>query len=37
MFEKEIIGGASVLVGLVSYAIYLWQVYHRQVKPHLFT
>jgi len=25
------------VVGLYSYAVYLWQIHHRTVKPHLFT
>lgn len=37
MLEKEIIGGAAVAIGLYSYAVYLWQIYRRTIKPHLFT
>jgi len=37
MSTKEIIGGLSVAVGLVSYGLYLWGIYRRTVKPHLFT
>ncbi len=37
MSEKEIIGGLSVAVGLISYALYLWGIYRRTVRPHVFT
>jgi chromate transport protein ChrA len=37
MSEKEIIGAGAVAIGLISYGIYLWQIYRRTVKPHVFT
>src|SRR4051812_25390728 len=37
MSEKEIFGVLSVVVGMASYALYIWQIYHGRIKPHLFT
>jgi hypothetical protein len=37
MTAKEIIGALSVAVGLASYGIYLWGIYRRTVRPHVFT
>jgi hypothetical protein len=37
MTEKEIIGGAAVVVGLSGQGVYLWQVFRRTVKPHIFS
>jgi len=37
MTEKEILGGLSVMLGMVSYVIYIWGIYQGVTKPHLFT
>ena len=37
MIEKEILGGLSVVMGLVGYAVYIWGIYRGSTKPHLFT
>ena len=37
MTEKEILGGLSVVLGLVCYAVYIWGIYKGSTKPHLFT
>ena len=37
MTEKEILGGLSVVMGLVCYAVYIWGIYRGSTKPHLFT
>ncbi len=37
MTEKEIFGAASVVLGIGCCLIYMWQVYRRQVRPHLFS
>ncbi|MFH1157998.1 MAG: hypothetical protein V1721_03825 [Pseudomonadota bacterium] len=37
MTEKEILGGLSVAVGIVCYAVYIWGIYRGTTKPHLFT
>ena len=37
MTEKEILGGLSVVLGLVCYVVYMWGIYRGSTKPHLFT
>ncbi|MBU6475592.1 MAG: hypothetical protein KGL10_04565 [Alphaproteobacteria bacterium] len=37
MSGKEIIGGLAVAFGLVSGALYLWQIFKRAVRPHAFS
>ncbi len=37
MSAKEIIGGLAVVVGVTSQFLYLWQVFRRTIKPHIFS
>jgi len=37
MTEKEIIGGLSVVMGILCFAVYIWGIYKGTTKPHLFT
>lgn len=30
-------GGLAVAVGVISQLLYLWQIFHRTVKPHIFS
>ena len=37
MTEKDIIGGVAVAVGMASYILYIWQIWRRTIRPHVFT
>ncbi|MCK4945188.1 MAG: hypothetical protein KAS59_02885 [Alphaproteobacteria bacterium] len=37
MTEKEIIGGLSVVVGMICSVVYIWGIYKGTTKPHLFS
>ncbi len=37
MLGKEIIGGLATLLGTGSCLIYLWQIFKRTTKPHVFS
>jgi len=37
MTEKEIIGGLSVVMGILCFAVYIWGIYKGTTKPHLFS
>lgn len=37
MTDKEIIGGISVVVGVVGQGLYLWQLLRHTIKPHIFS
>ena len=37
MSPKEIIGGLAVMVGMIAQGLYLWHIFRRTIKPHIFS
>ena len=37
MLRNEIIGGSAVLLSLCSGSYYMWQIFTRAIKPHVFS
>jgi hypothetical protein len=37
MSDKEILGGLSLIISAAAYAPYIWSMFRRQIRPHLFS
>src|SRR4051794_15323690 len=37
MSANEILGALATILGLISCGIYLWQVFRRTIRPHIFS